>query len=127
MANLVLSFGIPFLILLWNPCRRSAWGPPLAGLSAAAGALMFSVRVFVGGANSGNIYAHFMNQVPAAVYPDIWDIFIVVGGIGGAAFIYLAATKIFPLISVWEVKEGALYTRMHRLIRGEYLVLAKPE
>jgi molybdopterin-containing oxidoreductase family membrane subunit len=126
-ANLALSFFIPFLLLLWNPVRRSAWGPPLAGLSALLGALMFSVRVFVGGANSGNIYAAFLDHVPSAVYPDIWDIFMVIGGIGGAIFVYLLATRILPVLSVWEVKEGALYQRMSRFIRGEYLVLAKPE
>ena len=126
-ANVILSFVIPFLLLLWNPVRRSAWGPPLAGLSAMLGALMFSVRMFVGGANSGNIYAAFLDHVPAAVYPDIWDIFMVVGGIGGAAFVYLVATRILPVLSVWEVKEGALYQRMSRLIKGDYLVLAKPE
>lgn len=127
VANLALSFAVPFLLLLWNPVRRSAWGPPLAGLSAAAGGLMFTVRVFVGGANSGNIYEAFLNHVPAAAYPDVWDIFMVAGGIGAAAFFYLVATKIFPVLSVWEVKEGALYQRMSRFMRGEYLVLAKPE
>ena len=126
-ANVALSFVIPFLLLLWNPVRRSAWGPPLAGLSALAGALMFSVRVFVGGANSGNVYQAFLVEVPPPVYPDVWDIFIVLGGIGGAAFVYLLATRVLPLISLWEVKEGALYQRMSRFIRGEYLVLAKPE
>ena len=126
-VNLVFSFVIPFLLLLWNPVRRSAWGPPLAGLAAAVGALMFSVRIFVGGANSGNIYIAFLDHVPPAVYPDIWDIFIIIGGIGGAAFTYLVATRILPVLSVWEVKEGALYQKMSRFIRGEYLVLAKPE
>ena len=126
-ANVLLSFVIPFLLLLWNPVRRSAWGPPLAGLSAALGALMFSVRIFVGGANSGNVYAALLDHVPAPVYPDLWDIFMVIGGIGGAAFIYLVATRILPVLSVWEVKEGALYQRMSRFIRGEYMVLAKPE
>lgn len=127
VANLALSFAIPFLILLWNPVRRSAWGPPLAGLSAVAGAIMFSVRVLVGGANSGDIYAHFLATVPPAAYPDLWDIFIVIGGLGAAAFTYLLATRILPVMSVWEVKEGAMYQRMGRFIRGEYLVLAKPE
>ena len=126
-ANVILSFVIPFLLLLWNPVRRSAWGPPLAGLSALAGALMFSVRIFVGGANSGNIYQAFLVEVPPPVYPDVWDIFMVIGGIGAAAFIYMLATRVLPLLSVWEVKEGALYQRMSRFIRGEYLVLAKPE
>ena len=130
VANLALSFAIPFLLLLWNPVRRSAWGPPLAGLSAAAGALMFSLRVMVGGANSGNIYAAFLDHVPAAAYPDLWDIFIVTGATGAAAFTYLLATRILPLISVWEVKEGALYQRLATFTptgKGEYLVLAKPE
>ena len=126
-ANVALSFVIPFLLLLWNPVRRSAWGPPLAGLSAILGALMFSVRMFVGGANSGNIYAAFLDHVPAPVYPDLWDIFMIAGVIGGAAFIYLLTTRILPVLSVWEVKEGALYQRMSRFIKGEYLVLAKPE
>jgi molybdopterin-containing oxidoreductase family membrane subunit len=127
VANVILSFVIPFLLLLWNPVRRSAWGPPLAGLSALAGALMFSVRIFVGGANSGNVYQAFLVNVPPPVYPDVWDIFMVIGGIGAAAFIYLSATKFLPMLSVWEVKEGALYQKMSRFIRGEYLVLAKPE
>ncbi len=126
-ANLVLSFIIPFAILLWNPVRRTAWGPALAGLSAALGALMFNIRIFVGAANSGEVYSQFIEVVPDAVYPDVWDVFMVVGGIGAAVFVYMLATKILPLMSVWEVKEGALYQRMGRFMRGEYLVLAKPE
>ena len=126
-ANLAFSFAIPFLILLWNPMRRSAWGPPLAGLSAAIGALMFSVRVFVGGFNSGNVYAHFIETVPPPVYPDVWDVFMLAGGIGAAVFVYMLATKLLPILSVWEMKEGALYQKMAPYIRGEYLVLAKPE
>ena len=52
---------------------------------------------------------------------------MVVGGLGAAAFIYLAATRLFPILSVWETKEGAKYQKMDTLIRGRYLVLAKPE
>jgi len=126
-ANLVLSFIIPFAILLWNPVRRSAWGPALAGLSAALGALMFNIRIFVGAANSGDIYSEFINVVPAAVYPDVWDVFMVVGGIGAAVFVYMLATKLLPLMSSWEVKEGAMYQHMGKFMRGEYLVLGKPE
>ena len=126
-ANLAFSFAIPFLILLWNPMRRSAWGPPLAGLSAAIGALMFSVRIFVGGFNAGNVYAYFLETVPPPVYPDLWDVFMLFGGIGAAAFVYLLATKLLPIMSVWEMKEGALYQKMAPYMRGEYLVLAKPE
>ncbi len=127
VANLILTFIAPFLILLWNPVRKTAWGPTLAGVCALAGALMFNIRVFVGSFNAGDIYAIFLDHVPAPVYPDVWDVFMVLGGVGFAALVFLAATKIIPIMSVWEVKEGTKYQSMQTLIRGEYLVLAKPE
>ena len=126
-ANFFFSFVMPFLLLLWNPVRRSDWGPALAGLAALTGAMMFNLRVFVGAFNAGDVYQHALESVPPAVWPDIWDIFMVIGGLGAAALIYLAATRFIPLISVWEIKEGAKYQSMGTFIRGEYLVLAKPE
>ena len=38
LGNMLFSFLVPFLLLIWNPLRRSAWGPPLAGLFALVGA-----------------------------------------------------------------------------------------
>lgn len=126
-ANFFFSFVTPFLILLWNPVRKTDWGPALAGIAAVAGAFLFNLRVFVGSFNAGDIYGVGLANVPAPAWPDVWDVFIVIGGLGAAAFIYLAATKLIPLLSVWETKEGTKYQRMDTLIRGEYLVLAKPE
>ena len=126
-ANVILIFFIPFFMLIWNPLRKSALGPALAGLSILCGNLMFQLRMFVAAFNSGDIYDLGMTRVPPPVFPQIWDIFMVVGGLGLVAFIFLLTTKIVPLISVWEVKEGAMYQRKDRLFRGEYMVLAKPE
>ena len=126
-ANLFFTFVTPFLILLWNPVRKTAWGPTLAGLSVLAGAFLFNLRVFVGSFNAGDIYGIGLDHVPQAVYPDAWDVFLLLGGVGAAALVYLAATKIVPIISVWEVKEGTKYQRMGTFLRGEYLVLAKPD
>ena len=126
-ANVILIFFIPFFMLIWNPLRKSDWGPSLAGLSILCGNLLFQLRMFVAAFNSGDIYDLGLSRVPPPVFPDIWDIFIVVGGIALAAFIYLVAARILPLISLWEVKEGALYQSKDRLFRGEYMVLAKPE
>ncbi len=126
-ANFFFSFVMPFLILLWNPVRKTAWGPALAGLSALAGAFLFNLRVFVGAFNAGNIYDIALDFVPGPAWPDVWDVFIVLGGLGGAALIYLAATRLVPIMSVWETKEGAKYQQMRTFIRGQYLVLAKPE
>ena len=126
-ANLLFSFVFPFLILLWNPVRKSAWGPSLAGLAAVCGALLFNLRIFVGSFNAGDLYGIGLATVPGAVWPDVWDVFIVIGGIGAVAFIYLIATKVIPVLSVWETKEGTKYQKMETFIKGEYLVLAKPE
>ena len=127
LANLLFGFAIPFLILLWNPVRKTAWGPALAGLSAVAAALLFNIRIFVGSFNAGDIYAVGLSKIPAATYPDVWDVFMVIGGLGAAVFIYILATKIIPILSVWETKEGTMYVKMGTLIKGEYLILAKPE
>ena len=130
LLNLAFSFAATFALLIWNPVRRSAWGPALAGLFVIFGGLMFNIRIFVGAANAtegSGIYDSILEHVPPPVYPDIWDVFMVIGGIGAGIFIYLAATKLLPLLSLWEVKEGALYQKWGRFIRGEYLILGKPE
>ncbi len=127
LVNLTFSFFAPFLILLWNPVRRSDWGPALAGLSVLIGAFLFNMRIFVASFNAGEIYDLALESVPPPVWPDIWDIFIVLGGLGAAALIYLSATKLLPFMCVWEIKEGTLYQKMDTFIRGRYLVLAKPE
>ena len=127
VANFFFTFVAPFLILLWNPVRKSAWGPALAGLSALAGGFLFMVRIFVGSFNAGDIYSLGLDHVPAPAYPDLWDILMMVGVLGTAALVYLVACKLLPMISVWETKEGAKYQSMQTFIRGEYLVLAKPE
>jgi molybdopterin-containing oxidoreductase family membrane subunit len=126
-ANFLLSFVMPFLLLLWNPVRRSDWGPALAGMIVLAGAFVFNLRIFVASFNAGDVYAHFLADVPPPVYPALWDVFIVLGGLGLVAFFYLLATRLFPLMCVWEIKEGTMYQKMGNFMRGRYLVLAKPE
>lgn len=126
-ANLFFSFVAPFLILLWNPVRKTAWGPALAGLSALSGAFLFNLRLFVGSFNAGDLYGIGLVKVHGPAWPDVWDVFMVIGGLGLAIFVYMLASKIIPILSVWETKEGTKYQKMDTLIRGEYLVLGKPE
>ncbi len=127
LGNFIFSFVMPFLLLIWNPVRRSDWGPTLAGCSALLGALLFNIRTFNAAFNTGEHFEFALSRVPAAVYPGLWDIFIILGGLGLVALTYLLATKLIPIMSIWEVKEGAKYQKMDTLMKGEYLVLAKPE
>ena len=130
LLNLIFSFAAPFAVLLWNPVRRTAWGPALAGAMVLFGGLMFNIRIFVGSANAApgaDLYKSMMEHVPAPVYPDIWDVFMVIGGLGAAVFIYLLATRVLPVMSLWEMKEGTLYQKWGKFMRGEYLILGKPE
>ena len=127
LGNMLFSFFIPFALLIWNPLRRSDWGPPLAGLVALVGSLLFNLRTFAAAFNTGNHFEFALSHVPAAVWPDIWDICMILGGLGIVALVYLLSAKLLPPMSIWEVKEGTLYQKMDKLMKGEYLVLAKPE
>jgi len=130
VLNLAFSFALPFAVLIWNPVRRSDWGPALAGGLLIIGGIMFNIRIFVGSANAApgsHIYDYLFEHVPSPVFPDVWDVFMVIGGLAAAAFVYMLATRLLPVLSLWEVKEGALYQKWGRLHRGEYLILGKPE
>jgi hypothetical protein len=91
------------------------------------GAFLYCWRIFVGSFNAGDVYNIGLEHVPSFVGPDVWDILIVLGGLGGAAFIYLLGSRLIPFMCVWEIKEGAMYQYMGTFMRGRYLVLAKPE
>ncbi len=127
LGNMLFSFLAPFLMLIWNPLRRSDWGPTLAGCSALLGALLFNLRTFNAAFNTGEFFEFGLSRVPAAVWPGMADILLIVGGLGLVALVYLLAAMLLPVLSIWEVKEGAMYQKMDRLFHGEYLVLAKPE
>ena len=126
-TNVLFSFFIPFALMVWNPIRKTAWGPALAGLSALIGGFLFSIRIFVGSFNAGDLYALAYSKVPPPVFPDLWDVFMVLGIIGVPILVYLVSIKLLPAMSIWEIKEGAMYQKMGKLFRGEYLVVAKPE
>jgi len=127
LLNFFFSFLIPFLILIWNPVRKSVIGPTLAGASVLIGAFFMTIRLYVPAFGIEDVTGHTLKAVQPAILPDVLDIFIILGGLAGAALIYLLASRIFPILSIWEVKEGLLYQRVRPLLRSKFLVLGKPE
>ncbi len=139
ILNFFFSFIIPFSLLLWNSVRKSVLGPSIAAASVIIGAFFMMIRIYVPawnipesklGAESIADFEKHGAQTAAEllpVLPDLWDIFIILGGLGAAGLFYLLATRIVPILSLWEFKEGMLYILWRPLIKGKYMVLGKPE
>ena len=121
------QFLIPFLLLIFNPIRRSL--PRLAIVSAfvLTGLLLDRVRLFVPSMSSENPFAHSLAQLPAPYYPNAIDILYVIGVIGLVAGIYLWALSRIPTPGGWEMREGAMYRREQKFMNADVLVLAKPD
>lgn len=139
LFNLFFSFIIPLAMLIWNGVRKSVIGPTIAGASVVIGAFFMMVRIYVPAFNipQEDIGAHTIAEFeelsgPVAaqllpVLPDVWDVFMIMGGLGGVALIFLLGTKLLPVMSMWETKEGLLYVLRRPFMKGHYMVLGKPE
>ena len=68
-----------------------------------------------------------LDAIPSTNMPDVADVFIIVGALSGSILVFLLATRIFPVINIWEQKELLLYRVHKRFHRTEVLVLGKPE
>ena len=133
MVAFVLNFIVPFLTLIWNPLRRSIWGPTLIATSVLIGTFFDRIRLYVAaysvpGIGDPNVDKHelHLEAIPAAAnLPDMADIFIIVGGLSGAVLVYLLATRIIPAVNIWEQRELLLYRVYKPFHRTEVMVLGK--
>lgn len=125
----LFGFLFPFLLLIWNVVRRSVGGPVLASALVLFGNLMERVRTYAGAWSVPNeaIGAHRLEEIPHALAPGLPDVLMAVGALAGALFLVLLASRLVPLISVWEVKEWAMLQRVKVLVRRPVVVIAKPE
>ena len=140
-AQLFFTFFIPFPILVSNHARREGWGAPLAAVFILIGLMLFHIRIFAAAFAAAPADLHGLYYLPSdafsfpalllpppgATFPDLWDIFIILGGVGIVLFLLRVGLMILPPLCLWEMKEGSMYQRVDTLIRGRYLVLAKPE
>ena len=122
-------FLIPMWTMIWNPVRRSEWGPPIVATSVLIGTFLDRIRIFVAGysvsGNAGEI--HSIPGVPSAVLPQLPDYLIIIGALGGAVFFFLLVSRIIPVMNIWEQRELTLYKRHKKFHRTEVLVLGKPD
>ena len=122
-----LSFVVPFVILMWNIIRKTTWGPALAGAIVLVGTFFNIIRFYVPAFSIEDSTLHALETAPPANAPGLTDVLVVVGALAGAALVYMLATRIFPVISMWEMKEGLLLQRVRTFMKIDIKVLAKPE
>ncbi|MCH8206100.1 MAG: polysulfide reductase NrfD [Chloroflexi bacterium] len=134
MAAFILNFVVPLFTMMWNPLRKSLWGPPLIATSVLIGTLLDRIRLYVAGYSipgigDSSVDKHQLSAdlIPASSMPDVADIFIIVGAISGSILVYLLGTRLFPVINIWEQKELLLYKVHKRFHRTEVMVLGRPD
>ncbi|MCL0054508.1 hypothetical protein M1N56_01370 [Dehalococcoidia bacterium] len=131
IAEFLLVFIIPWFTMIWNPIRRSIWGPTLIAVSILCGTLLDRIRLYVGawdvaGRDFASMYQMKLSEVPVKIpTPDVADIFLIVGFIGGSIFLFMMATRLLPAINVWEQKELLLYKAEIQYHRTRVTVLGK--
>jgi molybdopterin-containing oxidoreductase family membrane subunit len=129
----IFAFVVPFLLLIWNSIRKSYVGPPLAATSILIGIFFDRVRLFVPAyqiAGVGHDAAEQAPHVPAVLpthFPDLADVLIVVGFLGGSALLYLLALRLLPPVSIWEMKVFSIYREARRFLRVTVEVVGKPD
>ncbi|MDA1188269.1 MAG: hypothetical protein O2854_01120 [Chloroflexi bacterium] len=127
-AEFVLTFFFPLVFMIWNPIRKSIWGPTILSIAVLAGTFFGRIRMYVASYSVADQSAlHAIETVPATVMPGIADVFIVLGVIGGSILTYLLASRIIPIMSIWEKKEMLMYEVHRPLHRIHVRILGKPD
>jgi len=65
--------------------------------------------------------------LPPANMPDLADVLLWIGALGGVVLVYVLASRIFPPMNIWEQKELLLYKLHKPFHRTEVLVLGKKD
>ena len=125
MASFFLNFLVPLIALVWNPVRRSVWGPALVGAGIVVGALINNIRWYVAAFSIDDPGQHVLSPRPPGQFPDAPDVLIIIGGIAGCALLFMLISKVIPVVSIWEVGEGLHLTKVRRFLGRYARVIAK--
>ena len=133
-AVFIMNFIVPLFTMMWNPLRRSVWGPPLIAGSVLIGTFFDRIRLYVAaysvpGIGDPSVDKHelSLDAIPKAHLPDVWDVFLILGMISGSILVFMLATRVIPVINIWEQTELLLYKVHKPFHRTKVIVLGKPD
>ena len=132
MASFILNFIVPFFAMIWNPVRKSIWGPTIVAVGVLIGTTLDRIRLYVAaysvpGIGDPDVDKHQLAQVPQAVMPDVADVLVWVGALSGIILLYMLVSRVIPPVNIWEQKELLLYKVHKPFHRTEVMVLGKPD
>jgi Ni/Fe-hydrogenase subunit HybB-like protein len=128
-AGMILLWFVPWWILIWNKVRRGTGAMVVGSFVILVGLLIDRIRTFVPAWSvpGDQIHEKWLKVIPETVWPDVFDILIMAGGISMVAFTVMMMTRVIPVLSVWQVQEFNLLAKPIRYIKGHATLVAKPD
>ena len=68
-----------------------------------------------------------LQDMPNTMWPDVFDVFIMVGLPALGRLSILLVTRLVPLVSLWEIQQSRLITKPVRFLRSHVQLVGKPD
>ena len=129
VAGITLIWFVPWWILIWNRVRRSVNGMAFGASIILVGLLLDRMRIFVPAWSvpPEQIHEKWLHTIPDTIFPDVFDVLIMVGLISLATLAVMLMTRVIPALSVWQVQEFNMLAKPMKYIRGHVTLVAKPD
>ncbi len=128
-AAFIMCFFAPWWLLIWNGLRTSVNGPAAVAVVVLLGMLIDRVRLYVPSWSvpGDQIHNSYLKDIPATLWPDVFDIMTIVGSISAAVLLLLLASRLVPAVSIWEIQQMNLLSRPVKYLRTHGVLVAKPD
>jgi Ni/Fe-hydrogenase subunit HybB-like protein len=98
---IVTCFVVPFTLLANHRTRKTIWGPVAASVSVEIGMWLERFLIVVPS------LSHPRLPLTAATYTPSWvEVSLLAGFVAIFILLYAVFTKLFPIVSIWEIQEG---------------------
>ena len=73
------------------------------------------------------IHDKWLSVIPKTIYPDIWDILVIVGAVSSVFLIVIVVSRLVPFIGIWEIQQFNLLAKPVKYIKAHGVRVAKPD
>lgn len=123
-----LSFITAFLLIMWNPVRRSILGPAVVGVIIVIGNFFDRLRIYANSWSIEQVGGHELHEIPHNIgYPGILEVLVFAGMLSAVALMILLASRVVPFVSLWETREALLLRVVRPFGVGHAHIVAKPD